>query len=135
MDPLTRASVTTSILNAREKLGETFVIVSHDMDFVQEICDRAAYINNGKIEAIGDPKDIISRLMTKESAGGAEKPVKPKTKKSAASDSKKTEKKTKTEPKASTKSSSKSKKVNLDAVKEKSVENENIEINTDGGCV
>jgi len=139
MDPLTRASVTTSILNARDKLGETFVIVSHDMDFVHEICDRVAYINNGKIEAVGDPKEIVPRLMNKEKADETEKPAKSKTKKAAASDSKAAEKKSQktktagTSAKSASKSSSK--KVNLDDVKEKSAEKENIEINTDGGCV
>jgi len=131
MDPLTRASVTTSILNARDKLGETFVIVSHDMDFVQEICDRAAYINNGKIEAIGDPKDIISRLMNKESVSETEKSVKSKTKKSAASE--KTVEKKNSKTKSASKSSSKKEK--LDQIQEKTAENDNIEINTDGGCV
>jgi len=140
MDPLTRASVTNSILNAREKLGETFVIVSHDMDFVHEICDRVAYINYGKIEAIGDPKEIVPRLLKKENASETEKQVKPKTKSAAASGSKTAEKKnskTKSETKDSAKSSPKSsaKKVNLDTVKEKSAGKENIEINTDGGCV
>ena len=126
MDPLTRASVTNSILNAREKLGETFVIVSHDMDFVHEICDRVAYINLGKIEAIGDPKEIVPRLMSKEHADKTGD-AKAKPKKSA--DSKKDEKKS---PKAKKETS---KKANLDKVKEESAENENIEINTSGGCV
>ena len=35
MDAITKIEVTKSILNAREELGETFVIVSHDMDFVK----------------------------------------------------------------------------------------------------
>ena len=139
MDPLTRASVTTSILNAREKLGETFVIVSHDMDFVHEICDRVAYINNGKIEAIGDPKEIVPHLMKKENVSGMEKTAKPKTKKSAASEktAEKKSSKTKAGTKDTAKSASKSssKKANLDQIQEKSVETENIEINTDGGCV
>ena len=43
MDPITKVSVTNSILKAREELGETFVIVSHDIDFVNEVCDRVAY--------------------------------------------------------------------------------------------
>jgi len=69
MDPLTRASVTNSILNARDKLGETFVIVSHDMDFVYEVCDRVALIRGGKIEAIGDPTEIVSILTAEGKAG------------------------------------------------------------------
>ncbi|MDV0446307.1 putative ABC transporter ATP-binding protein YejF [Methanosarcinaceae archaeon Ag5] len=68
MDPLTRASVTNSILNAREKLGETFIIVSHDMDFVQEVCDRVAFMKDGKIVATGEPKDIVAHLMGEKDA-------------------------------------------------------------------
>ena len=48
MDPITKISVTNSILKAREEVGETFVIVSHDMDFVNEICDRVALIVTGR---------------------------------------------------------------------------------------
>ncbi|MCL2141664.1 MAG: methyl coenzyme M reductase system, component A2 [Methanimicrococcus sp.] len=68
MDPLTRAAVTISILNAREKLGETFVIISHDMDFVMEVCDRAAIIQGGKIQAVGNPEDVIPLLMENKEA-------------------------------------------------------------------
>ncbi|MCU0861516.1 MAG: methyl coenzyme M reductase system, component A2, partial [Methanomassiliicoccales archaeon] len=42
MDPITKISVAKSILHARKELGETFIIVSHDMDFVVNCCDRAA---------------------------------------------------------------------------------------------
>ncbi|WNY27601.1 methyl coenzyme M reductase system, component A2 [Methanolapillus ohkumae] len=69
MDPLTRAAVTHSILNAREKLGETFIIVSHDMDFVQEVCDRAAFMKNGKIVSTGNPKDIVAQLLSEKTTG------------------------------------------------------------------
>lgn len=113
MDPLTRASVTNSILNAREKLGETFVIVSHDMDFVHEVCDRVAYIQGGKIAAIGDPHDIVPQLTAKEP---------PKNKKADKKG------KSKTGFKAS-------KKADLDKIEETTSENENREINSDGGCV
>src|SRR5208283_3667715 len=62
MDPITKMSVATSILKAREEIGETFVIVSHDMDFVNEICDRVALMRNGKIVDIGNPKKVLSQL-------------------------------------------------------------------------
>ena len=66
MDPITRLSVTNSILKAREEIGETFVIVSHDMDFVNEICDRVALMRNGKIVDIGKPKNVLSQLTEEE---------------------------------------------------------------------
>lgn len=66
MDPITRLSVSKSILNAREVLGETFIIVSHDMEFVEEVCDRVAFMQGGKIVAVGRPKEVME-IMAKES--------------------------------------------------------------------
>ncbi|MDF1532297.1 MAG: methyl coenzyme M reductase system, component A2 [ANME-2 cluster archaeon] len=66
MDPITKIEVSRSILHARETMGETFVIVSHDMDFVAEVCDRAALMRLGKIVDIGDTADVLSRLTKKE---------------------------------------------------------------------
>ncbi len=77
MDPITKLSVAKSVLHARKELGETFLIVSHDMDFVINCCDRAALMKDGKIVALGDPKSIVGHLTEKESEimlqGGAEK--------------------------------------------------------------
>jgi methyl coenzyme M reductase system subunit A2 len=66
MDPVTKIEVSKSILNARKELGETFVIVSHDMDFVAEVCDRAALMRLGKIVDIGETDAVLSKLSGKE---------------------------------------------------------------------
>ena len=55
MDPITRVQVTDSIRRARDELSQTFLIISHDMDFVLDVCDRAALMRGGKILKIGDP--------------------------------------------------------------------------------
>ena len=62
MDPITKVIVAKSVLRARETLGETFVVVSHDMDFVQNCGDRAAFMQNGKVVASGKPDDIIKQF-------------------------------------------------------------------------
>lgn len=62
MDPITKVIVAKSVLRARETLGETFVVVSHDMDFVVNCCDRVAFMKNGKVMAIGKPEDIIKQF-------------------------------------------------------------------------
>jgi methyl coenzyme M reductase system subunit A2 len=72
MDPITKISVASSILKAREDIGETFVIVSHDMDFVNEICDRVALMRNGKMVDIGKPKNVLSQLTEEEKIQAAE---------------------------------------------------------------
>ncbi|MDO9097195.1 MAG: ATP-binding cassette domain-containing protein, partial [Candidatus Methanoperedens sp.] len=66
MDPVTRIEVAKSIIHARKTLGETFVIVSHDMDFVAQVCDRAALMRLGKIVDIGEAVAVLSKLSDKE---------------------------------------------------------------------
>ncbi len=66
MDPITRVQVTDSIRKAREELNQTFLIISHDMDFVLEVCDRAALMRGGKILRIGEPQNIVEDLTPKE---------------------------------------------------------------------
>ena len=66
MDPITRVVVTDSILKAREELEQTFIIISHDMDFVLDVCDRAALMRGGKILDIGTPEEIVQQLTPDE---------------------------------------------------------------------
>lgn len=66
MDPITRRNVTESILNAREELDQTFVIISHDMDFVLECCDTAALMRDGKLLDHGKPEEIVKQLTSQE---------------------------------------------------------------------
>lgn len=62
MDPITKVIVAKSVLRARETLGETFIVVSHDMDFVKNCCDRAAFMKDGKILDIGKPDEMIKKF-------------------------------------------------------------------------
>ena len=66
MDPVTRVVVTDSILKAREELEQTFIIISHDMDFVLDVCDRAALMRGGKLLDIGTPEEIVDQLTPDE---------------------------------------------------------------------
>jgi methyl coenzyme M reductase system subunit A2 len=59
MDPITKTIIAKSVIRARDTLGETFVVVSHDMDFVMNCCDRACFMKGGKILALGDPQEIL----------------------------------------------------------------------------
>jgi len=66
MDAITKIEVTKSILNAREELGETFVIVSHDMDFVRNVCDRAMLMRNGRAVFKGSPDEVLAKITEEE---------------------------------------------------------------------
>ncbi|MDD1772123.1 MAG: methyl coenzyme M reductase system, component A2 [Methanomassiliicoccales archaeon] len=62
MDPITRQAVAKSVLHARKELNETFLIVSHDMDFILATCDRVALMKGGKVVAMGTPKDVLAGM-------------------------------------------------------------------------
>lgn len=68
MDPITKAEVSNSILAARKSLEQTFVIVSHDTDFVEAVCDRGILMFRGKIIAEGAPEQLIKAQMRTEVA-------------------------------------------------------------------
>jgi len=66
MDPITKQDVKHSILNARDEMDETFVVVSHDMDFVRDICDRLALMRGGKIIRIGPTAEVLPHVTEDE---------------------------------------------------------------------
>lgn len=66
MDPITKIDVKYSILHAREEMDETFIIVSHDMEFIRDVCDRCMFMREGKIVAIGETQEILKSLSESE---------------------------------------------------------------------
>ncbi len=65
-DPITRVEIAKSIRSARDSLNQTYLIISHDIDFMKLACDRVAYMRHGKILAIGDPDEIIEMMVRTE---------------------------------------------------------------------
>ena len=55
--------ITREILELLKKinkeLGITIVVVTHQMDVVKQICERVAFLKNGKTVAEGRPEDIF----------------------------------------------------------------------------
>lgn len=53
--------LTNEVLQVIKKLAKeiTILIVSHEMNFVQEISDKVIFIDQGKIVASGPPRDIF----------------------------------------------------------------------------
>jgi methyl coenzyme M reductase system subunit A2 len=62
MDPITKQDVKHSILHARDEMDETFIVVSHDMDFVRDVCDRLALMRGGKIIQIGTTAEVLGQV-------------------------------------------------------------------------
>ncbi|MDX2165104.1 MAG: ABC transporter ATP-binding protein [Gammaproteobacteria bacterium] len=48
-------------INQFRKNGTTILLVSHDLDTVQKICDRVGWMEQGKLNAVGNASDIIAK--------------------------------------------------------------------------
>ncbi len=46
-----------------KRRGKTILLVTHGMETVRRLCDRAAWINQGKVQAIGDPPRVIDSYL------------------------------------------------------------------------
>jgi phospholipid/cholesterol/gamma-HCH transport system ATP-binding protein len=58
LDPLMSVTVTREIVKLQKRIGVTTVVVSHDRDLAFGIADRIAFINDGRLLAIGTPDEI-----------------------------------------------------------------------------
>lgn len=50
-------------LKELKREGTTIVIVSHDLSSIEKICDRAVWLNEGKLMEQGDTKQVIDSYM------------------------------------------------------------------------
>ncbi|HET8796287.1 MAG TPA: ABC transporter ATP-binding protein [Thermoanaerobaculia bacterium] len=50
--------------------GVTLVFVTHQLDQVRKLCDRALWLDHGQLEAIGDPMRVVDAYL-QEVAGGS----------------------------------------------------------------
>jgi methyl coenzyme M reductase system, component A2 len=66
MDPITKIDVKHSIMHSRDEIDETFIVVSHDMEFVRDVCDRIALMRGGKIVEIGKTAEVLAHLTDDE---------------------------------------------------------------------
>lgn len=57
LDPVTAAQVKEIILQKRRE-GVTIFLTTHNMYTAEEICDRVAFLNDGKIVAMDAPRDL-----------------------------------------------------------------------------
>lgn len=51
-------------------LNTTTVIVTHQLSTIQELCDRVAWLDHGKIKSIGRPDEIISLYLNSKGQRG-----------------------------------------------------------------
>jgi phospholipid/cholesterol/gamma-HCH transport system ATP-binding protein len=58
LDPVTSAAIDLLMVRARERLGVTGVVVTHDMRSAYTVCDRIAMLYRGSIRQVGTVDEI-----------------------------------------------------------------------------
>ena len=61
LDPQSRRHLWTTIRNLREE-GRTILLTTHYMDEAEQLCDRVAVVDHGKVIALGAPAELITTL-------------------------------------------------------------------------
>jgi ABC-2 type transport system ATP-binding protein len=64
LDPYSRMQVIKQVQDLNENFGTTILVTTHDMKEADDLCDRLAIMNRGKIAVSGEPKEL------KRSVGG-----------------------------------------------------------------
>jgi ABC-2 type transport system ATP-binding protein len=64
LDPQARRNLWDLIRKIRDN-GTTILLTTHYMDEAEELCDRVAFIENGKIIALDTPDTLIDQLVTR----------------------------------------------------------------------
>lgn len=49
-------------VRAFQREGRTIVFVTHALDLVRQICDRAVMLHHGRVHAVGEPDDVVQEL-------------------------------------------------------------------------
>jgi ABC-2 type transport system ATP-binding protein len=58
LDPVTAERVRTFLLDYAQEHGMTVLITTHNMDEVETVCDRMAFINQGRLQFLGTPQQF-----------------------------------------------------------------------------
>lgn len=64
MDPQSRRAVWDFIKYQKSK-GKTVILTTHSMEEAEELCDRIGIIDNGKLIALGAPKELVAKGQVK----------------------------------------------------------------------
>ena len=57
LDPVNAAKIKNLVFNLRDQ-GTTIFITTHNMTLADQMCDRVAFVTNGKLRAIDKPSDF-----------------------------------------------------------------------------
>lgn len=64
LDPITAYSIDELIVDTRNKLGITSVVVSHDVNSVLRVADKIAFLETGELKFFGTPQEFMDNTYS-----------------------------------------------------------------------
>jgi len=61
LDVSVQATVLNLLLDLREKMGLTYLFISHDLSVIRQMCDQLLVMNQGRVEALGFPEEVFEQ--------------------------------------------------------------------------
>lgn len=65
LDPQTTRTILELLKKINKEFKITIVVITHEMRVIEEICNRVAVLDNGKLDEIGDVKEVFANPKTK----------------------------------------------------------------------
>ena len=59
LDPNTTRSILALLKEINEKMGVTIIVITHEMKVVEQICNRVAVLDGGKVVETGNVSDVF----------------------------------------------------------------------------
>ena len=66
LDPVTAEKVRTFLLDYAQAHEMTVLLTTHNMDEAEEVCDRLAFINQGRLQFAGTPQQFRHSVTVQE---------------------------------------------------------------------
>lgn len=64
LDPQTTRTILELLKRINKELGITIVVITHEMRVIEEICDRVAVLDHGRLEEIGTVREVFANPRT-----------------------------------------------------------------------
>ena len=61
LDPAITRGILDLLQKINKEMGITIIVVTHQMEVVKQICDKVAFIKNGRVVQIGKPEELFIR--------------------------------------------------------------------------
>ncbi len=66
VDPIAVEDLQREIRQLKDSLGKAILITDHNVQRTLEVCDRAIIINDGAVQAVGTPRELINNPLVRQ---------------------------------------------------------------------